>query len=98
MSWHHIPTATAHQFYKRKCLFVANQGHCASLAIKSLTSTTVVGVASMRNIALGGASSSGSWGQAGGGGSIANSQLVTNIQLRSCGWAPLSATAHHLCS
>ncbi|WP_448670409.1 hypothetical protein [Pseudoxanthomonas mexicana] len=46
--------------------------------------TTVVGVSSMRNVALGGASSSGSWGQAGGGTSSATTQLVTNIQLRTC--------------
>ncbi|WP_447586114.1 hypothetical protein [Pseudoxanthomonas mexicana] len=46
--------------------------------------TTVVGVSSMRNVALGGASSSGSWGQAGGGTSSATTQLVTNIQLRYC--------------
>ena len=71
------------QFYKE----VPLRGQPGSFSIvghQVVTSTTVVGVASMRNIALGGASSSGSWGQAGGGGSIANSQLVTNIQLRSC--------------
>jgi hypothetical protein len=46
--------------------------------------TTVIGVASNRNIALGGGGGGGSWGQAGMGSSSSNQRLVTNIQLRDC--------------
>ena len=45
---------------------------------------TVVGTANSRNVAIGGGSSGGSWGQGGTGTSAANQQLVTNIQLRHC--------------
>lgn len=46
--------------------------------------TTVIGVASNRNIAIGGGGEGGTWGQAGMGSSSSNQQMVTNIQLRSC--------------
>lgn len=46
--------------------------------------TTVIGVASNRNIALGGGGGGGSWGQAGMGSSSSNQRMVTNIQLREC--------------
>lgn len=46
--------------------------------------TTVVGVASNRNFALGGGSGSGGWGQGGMGASSSNQRMVTNIQLRDC--------------
>lgn len=46
--------------------------------------TTVVGVASNRNIALGGGSGGGSWGQGGMGSSSSNQRMVTTIQLREC--------------
>ncbi|KQX26042.1 hypothetical protein ASD39_02015 [Sphingomonas sp. Root50] len=46
--------------------------------------TTVIGVASNRNIALGGGGGGGSWGQGGMGSSSSNQRLVTNIQLRDC--------------
>ena len=46
--------------------------------------TTVLGVASNRNIALGGGGSSGSWGQGGLGASSSIQQFVTSIQLREC--------------
>lgn len=46
--------------------------------------TTVVGVASNRNIALGGGSGGGSWGQGGMGSSSSNQRMVTTIQLRDC--------------
>ncbi|MGZ5926588.1 MAG: hypothetical protein ACXWLJ_07905, partial [Rhizomicrobium sp.] len=45
--------------------------------------TTVVGVASNRNIAIGGGMG-GTWGQAGMGSSSSNQQMVTSIQLRDC--------------
>ena len=48
------------------------------------TFVTVVGVAAARNIALGGGSGSGDWGQAGGGSSSSVQQLVTRVQLREC--------------
>lgn len=46
--------------------------------------TTVIGVASNRNIALGGGGGGGSWGQGGMGSSSSNQRMVTNIQLRDC--------------
>lgn len=46
--------------------------------------TTVIGVASNRNIALGGGSGGGSWGQGGMGSSSSNQRMVTTIQLRDC--------------
>lgn len=46
--------------------------------------TTVVGVASNRNIALGGGSGGGSWGQGGMGSSSSNQRMITTIQLRDC--------------
>lgn len=46
--------------------------------------TTVIGVASNRNIALGGGGGGGGWGQGGMGSSSSNQRLVTNIQLREC--------------
>ncbi|WP_448670408.1 hypothetical protein [Pseudoxanthomonas mexicana] len=46
--------------------------------------TTTVGTSSVRNLALGGGGSDGSWGQAGGGDSSGSQQLVTNIQLVTC--------------
>jgi hypothetical protein len=48
--------------------------------------TTVVGVASNRNIAIGGGggSSGGNWGQGGMGSSSSNQRMITTIQLRSC--------------
>lgn len=45
--------------------------------------TTVVGVASNRNVALGGGGGSG-WGQGGMGSSSSNQRMVTTIQLRDC--------------
>jgi len=46
--------------------------------------TTVIGVASNRNLALGGGGGGGSWGQAGMGSSSSNQRMVTTIQLRDC--------------
>jgi hypothetical protein len=46
--------------------------------------TTVVGIASNRNIALGGGGSAGQWGQGGMGSSSSNQRLVTTIELREC--------------
>lgn len=46
--------------------------------------TTVLGVAANRNIALGGGSSAGAWGQGGMGTSSSMQQFVTSIQLREC--------------
>jgi len=46
--------------------------------------TTVLGVAANHNIALGGGSSSGAWGQGGMGTSSSMQQFVTSIQLREC--------------
>lgn len=46
--------------------------------------STVIGLASNRNVALGGGGSDGGWGQAGMGASSSNQQLVTNIQLKRC--------------
>ena len=46
--------------------------------------STTVGTSSVRNLALGGGGSDGSWGQAGGGASSGSQQLVTNIQLLTC--------------
>ncbi len=54
--------------------------------------TTVVGIASSRNIALGGGGTSGSWGQAGMGASSSNQRLVTSIQLRECEIGTLTTT------
>lgn len=45
--------------------------------------STVIGVASNRNVAIGGGSG-GSWGQGGMGSSSANQQIVTNIIAREC--------------
>jgi hypothetical protein len=53
-------------------------GHQATIV------TTSISLASTRNVALGGASGSGSWAQAGAGASSAMTQLVSSIQLRSC--------------
>lgn len=49
-----------------------------------ITFATVVGVASSRNLALGGGSDTGDWGQAGGGSSSSMQQVVTRVQLRDC--------------
>jgi hypothetical protein len=48
--------------------------------------TTVVGLASNRNFALGGGggSTGGNWGQGGMGSSSSNQRMVTTIQLRTC--------------
>lgn len=48
--------------------------------------TTVIGVASNRNIAIGGGGggSGGGWGQGGMGSSSSNQRMVTSIQLREC--------------
>lgn len=50
---------------------------------QSIMFTTVVGVASNRNIAIGGGSG-GDWGQGGTGSSSSSQRLVTSIQLRAC--------------
>lgn len=44
----------------------------------------MAGIAGARNLAVGGGNSSGSHGQAGGGTSSSNTQMITNIQLREC--------------
>ena len=46
--------------------------------------TTVVGVASNRNVAIGGGGGGGGWGQAGMGSSSSNQRMITTIQLREC--------------
>ncbi len=70
-------------FYKRMPIPGTNNSF-RIVGHQVIMTTTTVGVSSIRNVALGGAGSSGSWGQAGGGGSTSISQLVTNIQLRYC--------------
>jgi hypothetical protein len=46
--------------------------------------TTVVGISGGGNIAIGGGSGNGDWGQGGFGNSSSNTRLVTNIQLAQC--------------
>ena len=46
--------------------------------------STIVGLASNKNIAIGGGGNEGAWGQGGMGSSSTNQQLVTNIQLKLC--------------
>lgn len=46
--------------------------------------STVIGLSSNRNIALGGGGETGAWGQGGMGSSSSNTRLVTNIQLKLC--------------
>ena len=46
--------------------------------------TTVVGVASNRNVAIGGGGGGGGWGQGGMGSSSSNQRMVTTVQLREC--------------
>jgi hypothetical protein len=46
--------------------------------------TTVIGTAGARNLALGGGGAGGSWGQVGGGASSSMQQIVTTVQLEYC--------------
>ena len=64
--------------------FPLRDGSVRLMGHQAIIFSTVVTVAGGRNIALGGGSSEGSWGQAGGGSTGSNNRLVTNIQLIPC--------------